>query len=178
MKFERAAGILLHPTSLPAAHGIGDLGPAAYRWVEWLSEAGCKLWQVLPLSPTGYGDSPYQCFSAFAGNPLFISLEHLARENALTWDDLKDAPAFPAEWVEYGDVIDFKLDMLHRSYIHFMQYASTDQHDAFEAFCAANAGWLDDYALFAALKDAHGGAAWTRWPHDIAALPSCLEPSP
>jgi 4-alpha-glucanotransferase len=165
---ERASGILLHPTSLPGRFGIGEFGDDAYRFVDALAEMGQKLWQVLPLGPTGYGDSPYQCFSAFAGNPLFISLEHLARENALTWDDLKDAPAFPAEWVEYGDVIDFKLDMLHRSYIHFMQYASTDQHDAFEAFCAANAGWLDDYALFAALKDAHGGEAWTRWQDDVA----------
>lgn len=165
---ERASGILLHPTSLPGRFGIGEFNDDAYRFVDMLAEMGQKLWQVLPLGPTGYGDSPYQCFSAFAGNPLLISLERLARENALAWDDLKDAPDFPADRVEYGEVIDYKFDLLHRSYIHFMQYASPQQHEAFEAFCDANAAWLDDYALFIALKDAHAGDPWTAWQDDVA----------
>lgn len=165
---ERASGILLHPTSLPGRFGIGEFNDEAYRFVDALAEMGQKLWQVLPLGPTGYGDSPYQCFSAFAGNPLLISLEHLARENALAWDELKAAPDFPAHRVEYGDVIEFKLDQLHRSYIHFLQYAPTAQHDEFEAFCATHAAWLDDYALFMALKNAHGGDAWNTWQDDIA----------
>ncbi len=165
---ERASGILLHPTSLPGRFGIGDLGSEAYRFVDALVEMGQKLWQVLPLGPTGYGDSPYQCFSAFAGNPLLISLDRLVEENALSQDDLKDVPLFPAHQVAYGEVIEYKQALLHRSYIHFMQYASAEQHQAFESFCAENAVWLDDYALFMALKAAHKGEAWTAWQDDVA----------
>ena len=165
---ERASGVLLHPTSLPSRFGIGDFGPDAYRFVDALVEMGQKLWQVLPLGPTGYGDSPYQCFSAFAGNPLLISLERLVEENALSPDDLNAVPSFPAHQVAYGDVIEFKQALLHRSYIYFLQYASAERHAAFEAFCADNADWLDDYALFMALKAAHKGEAWTAWQDDVA----------
>ena len=165
---ERASGILLHPTSLPSRFGIGDFGPDAYRFVDALVEMGQKLWQVLPLGPTGYGDSPYQCFSAFAGNPLLISLERLVEENALSPDDLNAVPSFPAHQVAYGDVIEFKQALLYRSYIYFLQYASAERHAAFEAFCADNADWLDDYALFMALKAAHKGEAWTAWQDDVA----------
>src|SRR5512142_548466 len=94
MKFERASGILLHPTSLPGPYGIGDFGPAAFRWLDWLAGCGCKLWQVLPLGPTGYGDSPYQCFSAFAGNPYLISPALLLEEGLLVKEDLADMPAW------------------------------------------------------------------------------------
>jgi 4-alpha-glucanotransferase len=165
---ERASGILLHPTSLPSRFGIGDLGPDAYRFVDRLVTMGQKLWQVLPLGPTGYGDSPYQCFSAFAGNPLLISPERLVEENALSPDDLEDVPRFPAHRVAYGDVIEWKQALLHRSYIYFSQNASAEQRAAFEAFCVDNADWLDDYALFMALKAAHRGEVWTTWQDDIA----------
>ena len=165
---ERASGVLLHPTSLPSRFGIGDFGPDAYRFVDALVEMGQKLWQVLPLGPTGYGDSPYQCFSAFAGNPLLISLERLVEENALSPDDLNAVPSFPAHQVAYGDVIEFKQALLYRSYIYFLQYASAERHAAFEAFCADNADWLDDYAVFMALKAAHKGEAWTAWQDDVA----------
>ncbi len=167
---ERASGILLHPTSLPGPYGIGEFNDNAYKFVDALADAGQKLWQVLPLGPTGYGDSPYQCFSAFAGNPLLISLDHLVRENALTTRDLNldDAPEFDDHKVDFGEVIEFKHEVLHKSYIHFMQYASTAEHAAFDEFCVKNAGWLDDYALFIALKDAHEGEAWNTWEDDIA----------
>ncbi len=166
--FKRASGVLLHPTSLPGPYGIGELNDNAYKFVDFLVETGQKLWQVLPLGPTGYGDSPYQCFSAFAGNPLLISPEHLVRDNALARTDLDDAPQFPDDRVNYGDVIDFKFALLAKSFVYFTNYAKADEQKAFEQFCADNAAWLDDYALFMALKDAHEGAAWVTWQDDIA----------
>jgi 4-alpha-glucanotransferase len=165
---KRASGVLLHPTSLPGAFGIGELNDSAYKFIDFLADTGQKLWQVLPLGPTGYGDSPYQCFSAFAGNPLLISLDHLVRENALTKDELDDAPTFPADRVNFGDVIEFKSEILKHSFVRFNNYASTADQKAFVQFCADNASWLDDYALFMALKDAHDGAAWNTWEDDIA----------
>jgi 4-alpha-glucanotransferase len=165
---ERASGVLLHPTSLPGSFGIGEFNDHAYRFVDFLEETGQKLWQVLPLGPTSYGDSPYQCFSAFAGNPLMISLAHLARENAIARNELEDAPDFSDEKVEYGDVIEFKMDALRRSYVHFTQYASSDDQKGFSKFCIDNAAWLDDYAMFMALKDSHNGDAWNTWEDDIA----------
>jgi 4-alpha-glucanotransferase len=165
---QRVSGILLHPTSLPGKYGIGEFNEHAYAFVDMLADAGQKLWQVLPLGPTGYGDSPYQCFSAFAGNPLLISFDRLVQENALAADDLKDAPAFDDHKVEYGDVIDFKFDILHKSFVHFTQYGSAEQHKAFDTFCEKQAGWLDDFSLFMALKDAHDGAVWNTWEDDIA----------
>src|SRR5690242_6040446 len=105
---ERSSGVLLHPTSLPGSFGIGEFNQHAYHFVDFLASTGQKLWQVLPLGPTGYGDSPYQCFSAFAGNPLLISLEQLVKENALAPEDQETVPAFPADHVDYGPVIQFK----------------------------------------------------------------------
>ena len=119
MKFERASGILLHPTSLPGSYGIGDLGPAAYRWVDWLASTGCKLWQVLPLGPTGYGDSPYQCFSAFAGNPYLISPEILLQKNLLHTNDLVEKLNFDPQRVDFGSLIPWKLNLLERAFIRF-----------------------------------------------------------
>src|SRR3954452_10725882 len=115
MKFPRSAGVLLHPTSLPGAHGIGELGPEALRFISYLHEAGMKIWQMLPLNPTGYGDSPYQSFSAFAGNPLLISLEKLVEEGLLVGDDLRDAPEFPPGYVDFSAVIDYKAKVLRRA---------------------------------------------------------------
>lgn len=119
MKFERSGGVLLHPTSLPGPYGIGDLGPAARDWIDFLSDTGCRLWQVLPLGPTGYGDSPYQCFSAFAGNPYLISPEDLLELGLLHPDDLVEAPDFPAGRADYGKVIPWKLGVLDRAFIQF-----------------------------------------------------------
>jgi 4-alpha-glucanotransferase len=164
----RASGILLHPTSLPGPYGIGELNDNAYRFIDFLVETGQKLWQVLPLGPTGYGDSPYQCFSAFAGNPLLISPEHLVRDNALARADLDDAPQFDSARVNYGDVIEFKFALLAKSFVHFTNYADAEAQRAFEQFCVENASWLDDYALFMALKDEYDGAAWNTWQDDIA----------
>lgn len=163
MKFERSSGIILHPTSLPGRYGIGDLGPEAVAWIDFLAEAGCSLWQVLPLGPTGYGDSPYQCFSAFAGNPYLISPEVLLRENLLHPDDLVEVPDFPVEQVDYGQVIPWKLGVLDRAYTRFKDTASTSMRDALKNFRAYHQNWLEDFALFMALKEAHGGAAWTTW---------------
>jgi 4-alpha-glucanotransferase len=164
MKFERASGILLHPTSLPGPYGIGDLGPASYRWVDWLAGTGCKLWQVLPLGPTGYGDSPYQCFSAFAGNPYLISPEFLLRDNLLHSNDLIEQVDFDPEQVDFGTLIPWKLNLLERAFIRFSSSPTASLKVSFDSFCAGNASWLDDYALFMAIKEAHGGGSWDGWP--------------
>jgi 4-alpha-glucanotransferase len=164
----RRSGILLHPTSLPGRYGIGELGPEAHRFVDFLAEAGQRLWQVLPLGPTGYGDSPYQCFSAFAGNPLLISLDALVEDGWLEAQDLAFAPAFPQDRVDYEAVAAFKLPLLDRAFRRFEKSATTADHEALDAFRGANASWLDDYALYMAVKEAHRGAEWTQWEEAIA----------
>jgi 4-alpha-glucanotransferase len=166
MRFDRAGGILLHPTSLPGPYGIGDLGPRAYQFVDWLSSSGCKLWQILPLGPTGYGDSPYQCFSAFAGNPYLISPEMLIQDGLLTQDDLREAPDFPASRVDFGLLIPWKLDLLQLAFSRF-QPEKGDLRAGFEYFCAQNVSWLDDFALFMAIKDANNGNAWNTWAESL-----------
>jgi 4-alpha-glucanotransferase len=166
MKFERSGGILVHPTSLPGPYGIGDLGPQAYRFVDWLVSTGSKLWQILPLGPTGYGDSPYQCFSAFAGNPYLISFDLLLDDGLLAREDLKDVPDFPASRVDYGWLIPWKLNLLQKAFDRFSS-APEDLHRQFEHFCAENAAWLDDYALFMSIKEANGGGAWSGWDKPI-----------
>lgn len=164
----RASGILLHPTSLPGRWGIGELGEAAYRFIDFLSATGQRLWQVMPLGPTGYGDSPYASFSAFAGNPLLISIDRLRDAGLLSERDLDDAPQFSRTRVEYGTVQQWKLPMLRRSFERFTAAAGAEQQRLFSDFCVRNRSWLDDYVLFAAIKDAHGGIAWNAWPADIA----------
>lgn len=168
MTFPRASGILLHPTSLPAPHGIGDLGPEAYAFVDFLEAAGHKLWQVLPLNPTGYGDSPFQCFSASAGNPLLISLDRLVEKGTLSKAELNDLPACPLETVDYGRVIAFKTPLLKKAARNFLESATTEDRRQFEEFCLANANWLNDFSLFMAVKDTQDLVAWTKWPADIA----------
>ena len=168
MRFPRSSGILLHPTSLPGQYGIGDLGDEAYRFVDSLADAKQSLWQVLPLGPTGYGDSPYQCFSAFAGNPLLISPDRLIADGLLTADDVRRVPPFPADQVDYGQVIPYKFDLLRRAAQRFESGASRSLAAAFDAFCREQASWLDDFALFMALKDAHAGAVWNTWAEAIA----------
>ena len=175
MTFSRASGILLHPTSFPGRFGIGDLGAEAFRWVDFLAGACQKLWQILPLGPTGYGDSPYQCFSAFAGNPYLISPEKLVEDGLLSADDLRMLPAFPAHTVDYGPVIQFKLQMLDKVYANFRRGAAGGLRAEFEAFKDAHASWLDDFALFMALKESQGGAVWSTWaPELVSRQPAAL----
>ncbi|OAI40929.1 hypothetical protein AYO40_04100, partial [Planctomycetaceae bacterium SCGC AG-212-D15] len=163
---ERSAGILLHPTSLPGPYGIGDLGPAAYQWVDALASARQKWWQVLPLGPTGYGDSPYQAFSAFAGNRYLISPELLIRDGVLTQDDVAGAD-FPADRVEYGPVIEFKVKVLRSAWEHYRAGKGAALRQPLEEFSRKQAHWLDDFALFMALKDANEGECWLTWPAEL-----------
>jgi 4-alpha-glucanotransferase len=173
---ERVAGILLHPTSLPGRFGIGDLGPEAHRFVEFLAAAGQRLWQVLPLGPTGYGDSPYQAFSAFAGNPLLLSPEALLQDGLLRKQDLAGAPSFPAGEVDYAAVIPFKRALLEKAHGRYRARHAAALESEFEAFGARNAAWLDDFALFMALKEAQQGAVWNRWDPDLVVRrPQALE---
>lgn len=157
MQFPRAAGILLHPTSLPSPGGIGDMGPDAFRFVRWLADAGMKIWQVLPLGPTGYGDSPYQCFSAFAGNSLLIHVPEQAR--AHFGHDVKPDSAHVCD---YGSVIPAKRALLDA------WLATIPFDDAVRRFVREQESWLPDFALFMALKQAHDGAAWTAWERGAA----------
>jgi 4-alpha-glucanotransferase len=168
LRFPRSSGILLHPTSFAGRYGIGDLGDEAYHFVDFLVGARQSIWQVLPLGPTGYGDSPYQCFSAFAGNPLLISPDKLVEDGLLTAGDVRRVPSFPADQVDYGRVIPYKLDLLRLAARRFKSGANGSIAKAFETFCHREAGWLDDFALFMALKDAHQGAVWNTWAEDIA----------
>ena len=167
MNFSRSGGILLHPSSLPGPYGIGDLGPEAYHFIDWLADSGCKLWQILPLGPTGYGDSPYQCFSAFAGNPYLISPDYLIRDGLLNESDLGDKPDFSVRPVNFGQLIPWKLSILDRSFKIFQDSDPVDLREGFAIFRAENSLWLEDYALFMALKESYGGGSWTDWPAEI-----------
>jgi 4-alpha-glucanotransferase len=160
---QRAAGILLHPTSLPGPHGIGELGPEATAFLDFLNETGQRLWQVLPLGPTGYGDSPYQCFSAFAGNPLLVSLDLLRDQGLLSAADLKSAAHLPEREVDYGPLIEIKRALLAKAFAAFERKAEAKRREALLGFVKGNAAWLGEFALFMALKRAHGGAAWSTW---------------
>ena len=164
MTFTRSSGMLLHPTSFPGPYGIGDLGPFAYRFIDYLAETGSKLWQVLPLGPTSYGDSPYQCFSAFAGNPYMVSPDFLMQEGLLTIEDLADMPHWEPNRVDFGLIYQWKPGLLDKAFAHFEQSASDQLRNEWAEFRQNNAAWLDDYALFMALKDTNGGVAWNEWP--------------
>ena len=153
VKLPRAAGVLLHPTSLPGASGIGDLGPDAYRFLDFLAETGFSIWQMLPLGPTGYGDSPYQCFSAFAGNPLLVHVPGATSE-------------LPLHKVDFERVIPHKRAGLAKSFERFVP------DERYEEFVREQRAWLDDYALFMAIKGEHGGAEWTAWKPALAARDS------
>jgi 4-alpha-glucanotransferase len=165
---ERRSGILLHPTSLPGPHGAGDLGAAAHRFASWLASAHQRLWQVLPLGPTGYGDSPYQTLSGRAGNPLLVSLEALRDEGWLADADLSGAPAGDSAGAELGPALAWKRERLARAARSFAERAGAEPAADLEAFRAREAGWLADWALFAVLKEAQGGRAWTQWPPPLA----------
>lgn len=165
--FPRASGILLHPSSLPGKYGIGDLGRTAYDWLDFLGKAGCGLWQVLPLGPTGYGDSPYQSFSSFAGNPYLISPEELVQSGLLLEEDLTDRPDFLQHKVDYGPVIEWKVQILDLAYQRFLENQPEAMVREYQAFQTSEANWLPDFALFMALKDLHEGAPWVQWEPDM-----------
>ncbi len=176
MRFPRSSGILLHPTCLPSPYGIGEFGSEAYSFVDFLKESGQKLWQVLPLNPTGYGDSPFQCFSSIAGNPLLISLEKLRESSVLEALDFQEQPPLPQETVEFERLIPWKTGLLKRAADRFLTSASGQERRDFEEFCSANDDWLSDFALFMACKEENGGVAWNRWPSEIAAhKPAALD---
>jgi 4-alpha-glucanotransferase len=164
----RSAGLLLHPTSLPGGFGIGSLGQEARQFVDFLVEAGMSIWQVLPLGPTGYGDSPYQSFSSFAGNPLLIDLQVLLQQGYLSAEDLQAAPEFSPERVDYGTVIPYKRRLLGRAFAVWQDHPPAGSREAFEQFCAKEEGWLEEFALFMALKlhfEAQGQEGpWSAWP--------------
>ncbi len=163
----------MHFTSLPGGHGVGDLGPRAYEFADFLAAAGQKVWQFLPVNPTGYGDSPYQCFSAFAGNPLLISLDRLREQGRLATSDLIHAPHFPDDAVDYAACIDFKMPMLRCAAKNFFATASAFDRAKFDEFCETSRFWLNDYALFMACKEAHGGVTWTSWDSPIRKREPC-----
>ena len=161
---ERTSGVLLHPTSLPGPHGAGDLGACARHFVDWLVSAGQTLWQVLPLTPVGPGNSPYQSASAFAGNPLLVDLEDLVHSGWLDW---MPPLGFETTRCDYLRVAPYRMGQLRAAWKGFRQKANSDDREAFAAFCIEQTGWLSDYALFMAL-DARHGSRWTRWPEPLA----------
>ena len=167
MNIERSAGVLLHPTSLPGNFGIGDLGPNVYRFLDWLCESGQSLWQVFPLGPTGYGDSPYQCFSAFAGNPLLISPEELHKAGLLSENDFHLVPNYDPHHIDFGSVIKYKYELLNKAFKNFKKMEKNIEAECGE-FCKSNDYWLDDYSLFMAAKQYHNGVLWTEWDPSIA----------
>jgi 4-alpha-glucanotransferase len=167
MSFSRAAGILLHPTSLPSRGGVGDFGPAAYQFVDFLASARQGVWQVLPLGPLGYGNSPYSSTSAFAGNPLLISLERLADHGWIDRAKFDGLPS-PDGPVEYEKVFAQKMPLLFEAARKFLRTASTEASGRFESFRAENAWWLDDFVLFDALRARHKLEPWNCWPQKLA----------
>lgn len=175
MSFPRAAGILLHPTSLPSRGGIGDFGPAAYRFVDFLASARQGIWQVLPLGPVGYGNSPYSSTSAFAGNPLLISLERLIDHGWMDRAKL-DTLSAPSDSVDYEQVFAHKLPLLFEAGRNFLRNASSNALRQFDLFQQENAWWLDDFVLFDSLRSRHKLEPWNRWPQELAQRdPAALE---
>lgn len=167
MAFPRESGILLHPTSLPGPHGIGDFGESAFRFVDWLERAGQHLWQLMPLGPTGFGDSPYASPSAFAGNPLLVSLAWLAGDGLLENAELEPARGFPEHAVDFEQVALFRTEMLRRAFDRFRRGAASHLHAEFEQFLQDDVPWLADYAMFMSVKAALGGGWWPDWPEGI-----------
>ncbi|MCP4572211.1 MAG: 4-alpha-glucanotransferase [bacterium] len=164
-RLPRCSGVLLHPTSLEGPDGIGDLGAGGRRFVDWLAAHGQGLWQVLPLGPTSFGDSPYQTLSAFALNPLLISCEMLAQRGWLEAADFADRPDLPAGHVDFGAAIPWKFRLLDRAWERFRDQ---DRLDAFRAWCTREAGWLEDFVLFMTIKEEQEGRPWVQWPEPLA----------
>jgi 4-alpha-glucanotransferase len=168
MTFTRACGVLLHPTCLPGPYGIGDLGPVAHAYLEWLARAGARWWQVLPLSPPGPGASPYAATSTFAGNTELVSPELLRADGLLDAGDLTGAPAFSPFTVEFERVVPYKQALLQRAFERFAVRPPPAMAERFEAFCGANGAWLREWALFSALKSSSRGLPWWEWPEELA----------
>jgi len=168
MDHRRVSGVLLHPSSLPGRGGIGDIGDAAYRFVDWLVMAKQRRWQIMPLGPTSCGDSPYAGLSALAGNPLLISLEQLVRNGWLDEGALDGAPGGDGDWIDYGAIIPWKKIRLEWAFAGFLAHAGAGQRADFARFCAEQRSWLDTFALFAALKEAYCGEPWNRWDEGLA----------
>ena len=168
MQFPRASGVLLHLTALPGPHGSGDLGPSAYHFVDWLVAGGQSLWQMLPLGGIGLGNSPYMSSSAFAGNPLLIDLAELQRQGWLDGDGLPADTRLNDESIDFEAVIAYRMQALGCAAAGFEARASAADRQDFEAFCLAQATWLDDYALFMALQAQHPNLPWNQWPQPLA----------
>jgi len=160
---ERRSGILLHPTSLPGKYGIGTLGKETFKFIDFLVRAKQKIWQILPLGPTGFADSPYQCFSSSAGNPLLIDLDKLVEERLLDKSDLKNLPLFDEGKVDYGHVINLKYPLLEKAATQFFKDAGHHQKAVYHQFLKASSPWLSDYAMFMALKEHFGQKPWYLW---------------
>lgn len=176
MSAPRLSGLLLSVPSLPSPFGIGDLGPGTYAFVDFLAASEQRVWQVLPLVPVGHGNSPYAGLSTFAGNPLLVSPESLRRAGLLADDDLAAPPSFPPAAVDYAAAEAYKTTLLRRAFARFEARPALLDEPAFFFFCQNQADWLDDYALFMALKEAHDGAAWTAWPRPLVRRePGALE---
>ena len=169
----RASGLLLHVTSLPSPYGIGDLGPEAFAWVDRLHDAGQRWWQALPLGPTGYGNSPYQPLSSFAGNALMISPQSLNVEGLLNPEDCQGQ--FAPGVVDYDSVVPYKERLLEIAWRRFQRARRGDLRSEYQDFCSRQASWLEDYALFRALKAKYGCAYYIEWPAELAGRhPSAL----
>ncbi len=164
---KRGSGILLHITSLPSQYGIGDMGPEAYKFVDFLSEAGQSYWQILPLNQTNaaYGNSPYSSFSAFAGNHLLISPDRLVKTGFLEADDIKNPPDFSAGKVNYEKVTEYKEGLLQKAFERIKE--KLPEHRKFQHFFHANSYWLEDYGLFISIKESNKGLEWGDWPEDL-----------
>lgn len=175
MESRRASGILLHISSLPSPYGIGDLGPAAYRFADFLTQTHQRLWQVLPIGPVGPDASPYSSPSTFAGNPLLISPEPLVEAGLLTEKELSSLAELPDDYVDFERLVPRKREVLRTAFRRFQNDSSASDTAALEDFRASESAWLEDYALFAALKDAYGGAPWTDWdPAHVQRDPDAL----
>ena len=166
-QFPRRSGILLHPTSLPGPEGIGTLGEEAYRFVDFLADAGQKLWQILPLNPPGLGNAPYSSNSAFAGNTLLVSAGALVEEGLLEEADLAAQRPFPGAHVEYEGAASFKKAVMEKAWKRYLEVATEAQWKEYEDFCSAHDCWLEEYALYLALKERFNGTAWFEWPEEL-----------
>src|SRR5271170_3204193 len=167
MPFERSSGLLLHISSLPSYGGIGAFGPAAYAFADFLAEGKQRLWQVLPLSPTGYGNSPYAALSAFAGNPLLISLEYLSDWGWIDGERIANLPGRSGD-VRWEEVVSRKIPLIEEAARNFLHNHSADNWKRFEAYCRMNGTWLESFAFYSVLRQRFKGASWYTWPAELA----------
>lgn len=168
MKFRRGSGVLLHITSLPGPHGVGSLGPEAYRFVDWLAEAGQRFWEILPINPIGYGNSPYSSPSAFAGAPALLSLERLVEDGFLSPEEMSPGEGFPPGRVSYPEAIRLKREAVAKAWLRFQEEASERRRKEYADFQVEHNPWLENYALYRAVKEHFRGAPWYEWPEEIA----------